>query len=305
MKLKQNILFVITAALLAGNGWSEVYITESFTGTSADNWSFTSGSGAGASLTAASGLDSNGDGWLRLTQDAASQSSFVYNNQRLSTAHGLVFEFDFVIWGANSSLADGFTLALFDADATPIAGGTGGSLGYAQHSSQGSVGLNGGIAGFGFDVFGNYSKPTEGRIGGPGYSPSTIAIRGSMGATRSDGYEYITNTGKLDAFATPNASSRDDASVHTVRITIPTDKKISIEWKTEEEETYTTLLDEFQCSLDCPEEVMFGFTGGTGSVSANQEIRNLSVSSIPEPGSMLMIAFTLFGGLWIRRTFLL
>ncbi len=62
-------------------------------------------------------------------------------------------------------------MVLWDGQATPIAGGWGGSLGYAQHTAFGSVGMNGGYTAFGFDTYGNFSNPIEGRVGGPGFRP--------------------------------------------------------------------------------------------------------------------------------------
>lgn len=277
------------------------YVSSDFRGGTASDWTFVTGQGDGPALTAASGADPDGDGWLRLTKDAVNQSSFVYYNNAIPTSGGLIFTFDLVIWGSRSSLADGLTLAIFDANVTPSAGGYGGSLGYAQRS--GIMGLAGGIAGFGFDVFGNYSAATEGRIGGPGKRVNSVAIRGSMGADRNSGYEYITGTGSLNTFSTPSASSRDAATIHTIRITIPTDRRVSVEWMAEGEE-WETLIDQFECSLTCPEEIRFGFTAGTGSSYANQEVRNLSVTNIPEPASIYLISTVLVAGFWIRRRFM-
>jgi hypothetical protein len=302
LMVKQWILVMCAVVFSAAGAGAEIYLAEDFKGTTADDWTFVTGLGAGASLTAASGVDEVGDGWLRLTGDTYNQASFVYYNNAISTANGLVFEFDFVTWSGTATFADGFTLAIFDADATPDAGGFGGSLGYAQRS--GIEGLAGGIVGFGFDEFGNFANGTEGRVGGVGKTPNAITIRGSMGETRSDGYEYITTTGTLDAFTTGSIDDRADATIHSVRITIPIDKKLSIEWKVEGDEDYTTLIDEYQCSLSCPSNILFGFTSGTGSVTANHEVRNISVSSvIPEPASILMILVAGVTGLWIRRRF--
>jgi len=295
----KNYVFILMVSV-SNSIQAVTYVSDSFTGTTASDWTFITGQGSGASLTAATGVDPAGQGWLRLTEDKASQSSFVYNNTKLSTAAGLQFTFDFVVWGAGSVRADGFTLAIFDANVTPGAGGFGGSLGYAQR--LGINGLAGAIAGFGFDTFGNFSNPTEGRIEGPGQRPNSISIRGSMGATRRDGYAYITGATNLSAFST-QTTTRDSATVHTVRITIPTDKKISIEWEVAGTDEWTTLVDEYQCSLLCPDEVKFGFTAGTGSVSSNQEIRNLSVTSVPEPASILLMSFVTAAGFWIRRRF--
>lgn len=296
MKIKLFIFFQLVALSAIAQ---TTYVSSDFRGSSASDWTLVTGAGDGPSLTAATGVDPVGQGWMRLTGDKDWQSSFVYYNQAIPTAGGLRFVFDFVIWGADSTRADGLTLAIFDAKTTPAAGAYGGSLGYAQRT--GINGLAGGIVGFGFDPFGNFSNPNEGRIGGPGQRANSIAIRGSMGATRADGYEYITGVNNLGAFST-RTTDREAAVVHTVRITIPTDKKISIEWMAEGEE-WVTLIDEYQCSLNCPEEIRFGFTAGTGAVSSNQEIRNLSVTSVPEPNSVLLISTVLAAGFWVRRRF--
>jgi MSHA biogenesis protein MshQ len=230
----------------------------------------------------------SGDGWLRLTQNNLWQSSFVYYNTPIPTNLGLTFEFDFVVWTPNASVADGFTLAIFDAAVTPDAGGYGGSLGYAQRS--GIDGLAGGIAGFGFDEFGNFSRRSEGRVGGTDVAiPNAIAIRGSMGATRQEGYAYQTGTGSLSKFSTTGATTRAAATIHRVRITIPTSRQVTIEW-TDETGKWKTLINKWQCTLACPENIKFGFTAGTGAVSGYHEIRNLEVrdAAVPEPGSFAL-----------------
>ena len=291
------VLLVLSA--LNATGQTKTYVNESFRGTTALDWTFVAGQGDGPKLTAAENWDGDGLGWLRLTQNVANQSSFVYYNNPIPTGEGLVFTFDLVIWGSRISLADGLTLAIFDAAVSPAAGGYGGSLGYAQRS--GIPGLAGGVVGFGFDVHGNYSAATEGRVGGPGKIANSVAIRGSMGANRNSGYEYLTGTGTLDRFSTPLATSRDAATVHTVRITIPTDRNVSVEWKEEGDLSWTTLIDRFQCGLTCPEEVRFGFTAGTGAVYSNQEIRNLTVTNIPEPGGVLLLGLSAAVVVWVRR----
>lgn len=252
------------------------YVSEDFKDATAPDWTFINELGYGPALTGNGGIDPVGEGWLRLTRDDYNQNSFVYYNNSIPTKYGLVFNFDFVIWSTRNDVADGFTLVIFDADASPVApGGWGGSLGYAQRS--GVEGFNGGIVGFGFDTFGNYSNPTEGRIGGPGKFPNSIAIRGSMGATRYLGYEYVTGVEDLPDFATASADSRDDAVVHSVRLTITTDKHVTIEWKPAGG-SWSTLLDSYACTLTCPDNVKFGYAASTGSVTSNQEIRNLELT---------------------------
>jgi len=288
---------VLVAGVMNAPGQVVSYVGEDFRGTSAPDWTFVTSQGSGAALTG--GVeDPDGDGWLRLTKDLHNQASFVYYNNTLPTDKGLVFTFDLVIWGSRSNLGDGLTLAIFDAAATPSAGGYGGSLGYSKRS--GIEGLAGGIVGFGFDVFGNYSNPTEGREGGPGRVANSVAARGSMGEDRNSGYEYVTGTGSLVSFSTPSATGRDQATIHSVRITIPTDKILTLEWKEEGQSDWTVLIDQYPCQLDCPEAVRFGFTAGTGSLAANQEIRNLLVTSVPEPAGVFLLAVGLVGLVWIR-----
>lgn len=288
-RLRAIRTLLVQGVLLAGASalGETVYLTQSFRGTTASDWTFVTGQGDGPSLTAATGVDTDGSGWLRLTNDATDQASFVYHNQPISTAHGLIITFDFVTWGSSSSLADGFTLALFDSGVTPSAGGYGGSLGYAQRS--GVDGLNGAVVGFGFDEFGNFSNPTEGRVGGPGRTQNSIAIRGSMGASRSEGYAYITGTSSLTAFSSPSQSSRPSGSaIHTVRITIPTTKIVTVEWKAGDG-PWETLIGPYACSLTCPETVKIGFTAGTGASRAYHEIRDLTVAAVPEPASLFLL----------------
>lgn len=272
-------------------------LKEDFTGGTVDDWTFVTGQGSGASLTAAAGGPdaAAGEGWLRLTEDSDDQASFVYYDHPFSTQDGLHIDFDFVIWSETSGVADGFTLGLFDATVTPEAGGYGGSLGYAQRDG-GIDGLAGAVVGVGFDAFGNFASASEGRQGGPGKTPNAITLRGSVGSDRSEGYGYITTTGTLDQFSTAQIDSRDQATIHSVRVTFLPTKQISVTLDDE------ILIDNFQCSLTCPIDVRLGFTAGTGSVTANQEIRNLSVfSAIPEPSSATLTAVILGLACCLRR----
>ncbi len=303
---------LIFSLLLSANAHAGpiTYLDESFRGTTAEGWQFITGEGEGSSLTAATGDDADGEGWLRLTQDLGWQSSFAYYDTALNTSEGLVFTFDFMTWSGNSSgwsLGDGFALALFDAEATPQAGAYGGSLGYAQRDG-GTPGLAGGLLGIGFDEFGNFSNPNEGRVGGTERTRNSIAIRGS----EENDYAYLAGTDSLDNFATHNVDTRpDETAARTVRITIPTDMSITVEWM-QGEGDWETLI-ETHANVTFPDEIKFGYTAGTGRATAFHEIRNLSVSSatsvvpqigvrslssnvfsVPEPTTLVLL---LLGGL--------
>jgi len=260
------------------------FVSEDFKNSTATDWTFINAAGDGPVLTGNGTIDPEGEGWLRLTADKAFQNSFVYYNNEIPTQYGLVFNFDFVVWRSSSSTrADGLALVVFDADADPVeAGGWGGSLGYAPHSTYDTGGLNGGIVGFGFDTFGNFSNPTEGRIGGPGRSSHSIAIRGSMGANRYLGYEYITGAYSLPVFSTGGAASRTAATVYSVEIIISTEKKVTIKWKPSGG-SWTTLIDQYQCTLTCPDYVKFGYTASTGTYYSYHEIRNFEIRPLEDP----------------------
>jgi len=257
------------------------YLNESFSGSSAPAWQFVTGQGTGSVLTASEAMplaerDSIGNGWLRLTRDLMNQSSFVYCTNTFPTVDGLVFSFDFAVWTTEARpAADGFTLAIFDATASPGAGGYGGSLGYAQRTAIN--GMNKAIVGFGFDSHGNFSSPTEGRVGGPGRRPNSIAFRGPMGATRQTGYGYIMGSAALESFHTQNKTSRGDVVLHSARIAISPEKTVSVAW-TDKNGAWQKLIWE-NVDLQCPESVLIGFTAGTGGSRANQEVRNLKIAS--------------------------
>jgi len=268
------------------------FVSEDFKNSTAPDWTFINAAGDGPVLTGNGTIDPEGEGWLRLTSQKTFQYSFVYYNDAVPTQFGLVFNFDFVIWRTSTSTrADGLSLVIFDADVDPVEpGGFGGSLGYAPHSDYELPGLTGGIVGFGIDTYGNFSNPTEGRIGGPGRSPHSIAIRGSMGATRYLGYEYITGVYDLPVFSTGGAANRASATVYSVEITIATDKKVTIKWKPAGG-SWATLLDQYQCTLTCPAYAKFGFAGSTGSLYSYNEIRNFEVRPLEDPTLIELSSF--------------
>lgn len=262
---------------------AQSFIDETFMGTTAPDWTFVNAAGDGPILTAASGIDPAGSGWLRLTSDKTYQNSFVYFNNPITTNYGFTLTFDFVIWTADkTNVADGFAVVLWDGRATPAPGGWGGSLGYAQHDGFGSIGMNGGFTAFGFDAYGNFSNPIEDREGGPGFSPHSIVLRGSMGADRYEGYEYLTGAHNLPAFSSMNARRRDRATVYNVILTMNTDSTITIQMRPAGG-TWVTRVNAYPSNLLYPNQVMIGFTASTGGYTSIQELRNFVVTPIEEP----------------------
>jgi len=136
---------------------------------------------------------------LRLTSAA--------QNEATSATLGAVFpaagnyisvEFRQFAYGGNG--ADGLAMVLSDSYVTPNPGAYGGSLGYAQKT--GINGFAGGWLGVGFDEFGNYSNPTEGRIDGPGSYAGVVAARGSYNNDYLHGYPFL---GKSKSVAINNS----------------------------------------------------------------------------------------------------
>ena len=79
MKAINKIIMAIGAALLlflcASGVQAQSFINETFTGTTAPDWTFVNAAGDGPILTAP-GIDTAGSGWLRLTSDKT-KSEFI------------------------------------------------------------------------------------------------------------------------------------------------------------------------------------------------------------------------------------
>ncbi|MGB7479202.1 MAG: DUF6701 domain-containing protein [Burkholderiaceae bacterium] len=150
-------------------------------------------------------------GRLRLTDNTG-------NNAKAATVPGIFpaagnyISVEFQLYAYNGSGADGVAVTLSDYAVPAVPGAFGGSLGYAQKTGTdcgkagGCPGFAGGWIGVALDEFGNYSNPTEGRIGGPGAIPQSIGVRGSGSA--ATGYNWIGGrTG-----VSPNIDSRTSTS---------------------------------------------------------------------------------------------
>lgn len=125
-------------------------------------------------------------GYLRLTNNTG-------NNSKAATlpaafpASGNYISVEFTHYAYNGSGADGIAVTLSDYSVPAVPGASGGSLGYAQKT--GINGFAGGWVGVALDEYGNYQNPTEGRIGGSGFLPETIGVRGSGSGTT--GYQWL------------------------------------------------------------------------------------------------------------------
>ncbi len=194
-----------------------------------------------------------------------------------ATDNYIEIEFEHNAYGGNG--ADGVVLVLSDANKIPVAGAYGGSLGYANRN--GIDGFYGGWMGIGFDEFGNYSNPTEGRNGGTGRILDSIAIRGS--GDGETGYSYIAGTSSLSP-GIDDTSSSSPAPSYKYKVIIDTrDSKNLITIKRDTGSGYEILpsLNRVNATQPAtpPENFTLSFTGSTGGANNYHSIDTFSISA--------------------------
>lgn len=233
-------------------------------------------------------VDPLGEGALRLTNATTDQAGFVLYGRPFSSTAGLRVNFDLFAYGGTG--ADGISFFLIDGSQIPTtAGAFGGSLGYAQRTTPVNIfGLQGGYFGLGFDEFGNYSNPIEGRVGGPGFTPDSIAIRGS----EQNAYRYVTGTPTLPfSIDVPDATTREQAR-RNVEINLTPAGLLSVQIDANQDgdfddpgETPPTLQNVDITTLNggLPETFTLGFAASTGDATNIHEIRNLLVTTFTNP----------------------
>ena len=248
--------------------------------------------GGGAKLTSGQ-EDPVNEGWLRLTSDANDQSGYAYINNAFPSTLGVLVEFEYVTWRTKQDIyngADGINVFLFDA-AVPIfkVGAFGGSLGYAPKLLENPPieGLSGGYIGVGLDEYGNYSNDNEGRVGGIGFRPNSIGLRGPA----SGGYAYVTSTqlplssdGSIQAGIYP---VRPTSTQFYRRVQIEIKPSggvyhVTVKWKTSLTGKFSTVFTATMTSPP-PANLKLGFAASTGSGINNHEIRNLRITT---PGNV-------------------
>ncbi|MCU0523528.1 MAG: hypothetical protein MUF72_01745 [Elainella sp. Prado103] len=236
---------------------------------------------------------------LRLTDAVANQSAYlVYSTENkapISSAGGLSITFDFYAYGGTG--ADGISFFLVDG-AKPIqrVGGFGGSLGYAPYQLDGIVqpGVDGGYLGIGFDEFGSYSSPTEGRTGGPGNQSDAIVVRGSQVTN----YNYLSGTQLPSGLSldNPGAGATRENSKRTAKIDLAPTGVLSVKVDLNQDGDFDDLGENAIPGLDVvangngtlPTSFFFGFAASTGAQTNIHEVGNFRVTAFngtPIPGS--------------------
>jgi Ca2+-binding RTX toxin-like protein len=248
-------------------------------------------------------IDQPGQGTLRLTDADRQEATFVIYNNPIPSNAGLSVTFDIFSYGGTG--ADGISFFLIDGSQSPtVAGGFGGSFGYAQRNIDGTPGLVGGYLGIAFDEYGNFSNTETTSAGsqkptGPGRIPDSISVRGSQ----ETGYAYLTGTSTIpQGIDVPNAPNREAArrrvnvdltqtGVLTVRIDLNQDNDFN-----DANEVAINAFDAIAANSPVPETFKFGFAGATGSQTNIHEIRNLQIETISEAPEVADVSATLDQG---------
>jgi len=215
---------------------------------------------------------------------------------------GISVTFDFYAYGGTGG--DGISFFLADG-AQPLnqAGGFGGSLGYASILTNAGVtpGIAGGYIGVGFDEFGNFSSNAEGRKGGSGSSPESIAVRGSAATN----YNFLGNALSPIRLDNPGPTATRANSKRTAQVTLsPTgDLQVSIDANqnglfTDPGETVIALNVVNSGNGSLPSTFHFGFAASTGGSNNIHEVGNVVVKD----ASGNLIAANLTGNLVINTS---
>lgn len=282
-----SLRLLLLAALLGRFGPASAQFprVESFQNNTATGFTL----GGAATLTAATSVDPNGAGYLRLTTAGNNQSGFAIDQTKFPATNGFSISFEFFAYGGTG--ADGFSVFLVDGDQTSAAtftpGASGGSLGYAQKTSSPiSNGVPFGYVGIGIDEYGNYSNGTEGRVGGintPDLTPDAVAIRGVGNGRSATDYPYLTGTQTLPFsldVATVRAQSGSPDYRRAYIDVVPKDNTYRITVRIQHGTAVETTVRSLIVSAP-PANLRIGFSGSTGGSTNVHEIRNLAIRQTP------------------------
>ncbi len=260
-----------------------VTVNQNFTGSTAPGWTL---GGIGAYTP----VLSNTPNGLTLTNSVGNESTYAYDATPFSSANATIaVQFTYTASNGTTPPADGITFFLADASVVTASGFSpgafGGSLGYAQKNPASSVppynvtgtpGLSGGYLGVGIDQFGNYSNPTEGRIGGPGALPNEVAVRGP--GSGQNGYNYLAGTNNLDSGSTIFSAPASSSIATNFEMTLSATNQLVMYM--EEGGIYTQIFTADLSGYTRPANLILGFTGSTGGDNSTQQIANVSLSSV-------------------------
>lgn len=215
---------------------------------------------------------------LRLTDNTGNVATAA-TLQRLLPAKTNYVQVQFKYYAYNGNGADGVAVIFSDATQTPQPGGYGGSLGYAQ--LNGTSGFAGGWLAVALDEYGNFSNPTETRIGGPGLRQDSVSIRGSGSGTSN--YRYLAGT-SANLSPSIDITGSTAGPGHTYRITLDSTVvgKTMVRVERNTGSGFTTLISSFDALTGTnqavlPSDFYLSFTGSTGGSNNIHELDDLQV----------------------------
>ena len=295
----------------AADASAQINVSETFKGTSAAGWSFGATSGSTTPYLTAGVVpgDTDGNGWLRLTESASNQATYaLWDNAVFSVNAQIQIEMEYAFYDKGvSTMGGGDGMAFFLVDASESnfqAGAYGGSLGYAPlDANENNVwdvndksGMPGGYLGFGFDNWGNYGDSTEGRDGNfaapaQGHQ-NTISVRGpdDGDGNNSTGWGLIESSSPLQNLVGggqmdfPDQSTRPDQSgsgYRSFRLTLDANNQLLVEMKFDAAGEYIEAFTADLSAFDRPEYFKIGFTASTGGAYEIHEVRNVKVNMTP------------------------
>ncbi|EGQ8580837.1 DUF6701 domain-containing protein [Vibrio cholerae] len=221
---------------------------------------------------------------LRLTEAIGNQATAVTYQRIFPAANNLVqVELDYYAWAnLTGNGADGVSLIFSDATVTPRTGGFGGSLGYAQRTdtNPNTPGFAGGWLGIGLDEWGNFANPTEGRVGGVGFRPQSITVRGSQASN----YRYLTHQTVSPNIDTRNTNTPAPGDRYLIEIDSRNASQVLLSIRRTRNNNTTTILNQYSIPLNqqgaIPEEFFLSLAGSTGASVNNHEIDNFRVCAL-------------------------
>lgn len=303
MKKNLSLLLALGCGILS----AQFTVTNSFRNNDASGLKL----GDMATLTAATGVDPNGEGWLRLTNAVTFQKGYMYILQSFPTNLGILADFEYKAWRSSNdgyNGADGFSVFLFNGSVTEAEfklGGYGGSLGYATYSNPaGTTGLSGGYIGVGFDEYGNFARANENRNGGTSVEvPNSVVLRGPTSPIYNQSNLYFTHTALGTRTGTAaEIRNRNEIDYNTITAIRPTDSQfyrrfqleikrvganyqVIVKWRKQGETTFTDIITHTinSATYPIPPTLKLGFAGSTGGGYNYHEIRNILLTT---PGNI-------------------
>ncbi len=249
----------------------------------------------------------DGDNRLRITDTSKNLATTITKDFEFETSQNLIIvEFDYYNYGGcggdhggiGSYGADGIVNILFDSSTgpSPVPGGSGGSMGYAQYNGN-TPGFEGGWLGLGIDEYGNFGNCNERRIGGlpdtscdsgSGFSAqnhtNTAVIRGD--GSGMSGYEFLKGV-ELSDIGQPSVAAKrsdklDDYDSGRYKFTVdardPAHLYLRLERDLRDGNGFQVILEQFDAKDSqynqgtTPEKIRYAISSGTGGGCNNHEL---------------------------------